>query len=166
MPNYKNRAWQRLFTTKTTGALGTIDISIPSTDFDKYSEIIIFIDATATAALELRMALNTVVTNYYHSGTSIDGGTETLESGGAIAYWPIATTAIFSGASEPATIEIHIKIGGLRTNITWLASGSNTIEMQSGLQTADLDPVTSIEIDTSTSTLATGARVTVYRVSR
>ncbi len=165
MPNYKNRGWQRIHNQKTTGALGTIDIAIPSTDFDTYSEIIIFIDATSTAALELRLALNTVVTNYYHSGTSIDAGTETLESGGAIAYWPIATTAIFAGANEAGSIEIHIK-HNIRAAITWQASGSQTYEAQTGMQTADIDPITSIEIDTSTSTLVAGARVTVYRVAR
>ncbi len=167
MPNYKAREWEQISNTLTTGALATIDLAISITDFDKYSEVVIFIDGTSTAALELRLAVNGVETNYYHSGTSIDSGTETLESGGAIAYWPIATTAIFAAGSEAGTIEIHIKnTKANRLNITWLASGSQTIEMQSGMQTSATQSLTSIEIDTSTSTMASGTRVTVYRVRR
>ncbi len=156
---------------KSTGAIPSkIFILNPAIDFDKISHLILIIDGENTASLELQLITNSLETStYYRDGHSAIGGTIAGIDIGAEEYYPFATVNIITAADRTIHAEIHIYLptGGVNKPIYWSNASANGInETSNGFNSTAQTSLTEIEIQTSTSTMKTGTRMTLYKVLR
>jgi len=142
-------------------------------DFDTYSEIRVIFDGITTASLALELIVNGErgINDYIGTGKRFAiTPTETLISENA-PQWTLATTTMLSGVNNAFFGEITLganSTGG--ANDLLINSRFNTVgiseEKTGGNQTDTIDEITSILIETSTSTWVIGTKMTVYGIKR
>ncbi len=173
MPNYKKTQSQlelvETYESTTTITSKTFTLS-PTDDFTNTSYYILMIDYQQTAALDLRMGLNGLTANYYSDGRRIAGGVETLLGVDAAAISIISSATHVGGNNEYSGVNILIsynKDAGV-SKLAWQSSAfkAGSSEIQAHGIAADAAGLISIEITVSTSSLKTGARMTLYKVNR
>lgn len=145
------------------------EFDITDVDFDDDSTVVVVIDGTNTASLNLLLRVNQNATNsYFLDGSRITGGAQTiLDNNGVSAFTIIELTA--ADRKINAIVWIGATKGGTTDRIQFMCSAIDQvprITYSGGILNVDLETLTHIEILTSTSTWKIGTRITVYKVAR
>ncbi len=138
---------------------------------DTYDLIIIYISGINTAALALELIINGIVTGYYNDGQRTGGGTITALDENNLAHWVIASATILDTTVDQFNIIVEIQIPdpsivagteqfGMHSRA--ITSRQKT-EIKSGSVIAG-NEITSIKIETSTSTWVLGTKINTYGV--
>ncbi len=137
---------------------------IPIFDPEKYSRIIIQMEGTATAALDILMQINSLTTNtYFEEGLSMTAGTVAGVNRNAQAQQIIHT----AGGANAFSIELQIGVHETTDTSIFGNAQSHNLEgeiayRRSFYNSTATATITTIKIYTSTSTWIAGTRITIW----
>jgi len=173
MPNYKASASLTLIESYEAGsAEASKTFTFPAIDYQSISHLILQIDISVTAALALKLGIDTLTSAYFYQGRRLIAGAETLINGGTAANWEICSATLLAGANQSAFIIIHLGLTKAGANnrtkgfSTASAGEQRGNEVLSLVQDTSNPSHTTIEVTTSTSTWQTGTRMSLYKVKR
>jgi len=139
---------------------------------DDYSMIMVVIGMENTAAFALQAVINAIAgSNNSSDGFRSDGSTLTDITLAATTQLQIASTSIFGGGTNQGfgVIEIYLD-DSLSNDINVLSrignTGNGRMEYMNGWIVANATTITSITLQTSTSTWRAGGKITTYGLRR
>ena len=163
-------AWEVIETYKSPSTASTKTFTFDAIDFDDYSELVLTIDGSITAPLGIRVAINDLAEGMYTDGFRVRGGAITIIDAGNIAYAEIGSIEMFENADDSIATISHFAFGiddEQNTSIYSVAYPAREgFEVTNNIHNAHIDSITSIVVNTSTSTWKAGTRMTLYKVSR
>jgi len=161
--------WEVIEDYENTGTITTKTFNFSNIDFDTVSKLVLVFDGKATLGLNLQLRFNLDTgANYYYEGRRISG-TETLISGATQSSIQLASSTIFAtGQIMFGVVEIGFSDQGDARPmlISTMTSGGSAQEQMTGILAATEAGLTDITILVSTSSIAVGARMTLYKVKR
>ena len=148
------------------------EFSFTAVDFDDDSFLFLTFDGGVSSQLALELIINGDVTGYSITGFRIDTvPAQTLIQANTQTEWSLASTNIVTDGAGSLTGNVIIQIPkGVANNQPSMKSdftgNSNKKEVLSGQQVTDTTSISSVQVQTSTSTWRIGTRITLYKVSR
>ncbi len=142
----------------------------PATPFTntEYSQIIVIITGRSTASLAIEMVINALTTKYYSEKVQISSGTLSGVSHANLSEWELCPTTIITTSSMfSIRVEIHIPDASMTSEKLEghvRATGQVQIIQQGGIlnDNSNENDISSIKVQTSTSTWATGTTIHTY----
>jgi hypothetical protein len=172
MANYKVQGKLVVLAKSSPSSSNSEDFTGLSVDYSTYSAIIIDIAGKPSAALELRAKINAVATGYYSWGGRYSHPTTHAAinpANGTTTGFVIGSSSCIGAANREFNARMVINLGKESTyNLTAVSDimcGENAVaEMLYHMNAADMEPVTQIEILTSTGTIT--GEIVIYGVKR
>ena len=133
-------------------------------DFATYSKIIIEFMGSSTATFTLQLVLNGIVgTDNFARGFYVDGSAITHRNVGSTSSMELCLNTVNGAGNLFGTTEICSKVTALTCKSMYTCSGTDSSQYMNGTSVG-ATTVTSIKLQTSTSTWTTGTRITIYGV--
>lgn len=153
----------------TTESTFTFTLREPLT-MDDHSMLVLVMDLQVTAALTLLLRINgSSASLYFTDGARIAGGAETLIDGSTDTSAELCNTALTAAANGLCGKSEIFLMKGAGTDAVHILSNYSS---QEGVQNVrnmflvDTATIASVTVLTSTSTWASGSRMSLYKVSR
>jgi len=139
-----------------------------SEDFNDISELLLIIDGTPTLDHALELILNTRTTGYYVASRRIQSAVETFIDISNASEMQISSIEL-NGTNTTYAGRVMIHLGKGATSDLIMADfimASIGQEVGRGYQNTDTTSITSIKVQTSTSTWRVGTRMSLYKIQR
>jgi len=162
--------WDLIETYEASIAEGSKTFTFTEITFDDDSELVLVMDGAVTASLALEIAVNgDTTTNYFTDGRRISAGTETIIDINSAEFWTVASTSILGIANQNFFGNIRFMRSKAltldRPNMISEFIGAGQEQVSCQLTSVETG-ISSIEVNTSTSTWGIGTRFSLYRVRR